>query len=186
MQNATTWQLDMAHSTVEFAVKHMMISTAKGHFAAGTGTVMLDETNPEKSQVDVSLDVNSVDTRDAKRDVHLKSADFFDAEQFPVITFRSRRVEGDVGGRFRMVGDLTIRGTTREVTLDAEASGRGKDPWGGEVAGFAATTRISRKDFGLVWNVGLETGGVLVGDEVKISLDVELKKQVQEITGEAA
>ncbi len=179
MKQPTIWQIDAAHSTVEFAVRHMMIATVKGHFASVTGSVTAPEDRPGASAVDVTIDVNSVDTRDAKRDAHLKSADFFDAGRYPTITFRSKRVRGDVDGRFQLVGDLTIRGTTREVTLDVEASGRGRDPWGGEVAGFAATTTINRKDFGLVWNVGLETGGVLVGEEVRVSLEIELKKQVE-------
>ncbi len=177
MATPTTWQIDTAHSAAEFSVRHMMVSNVKGHFAEVTGTVLMDESNPGASKVSVSIPVASVDTRDAKRDAHLKSADFFDAEKYPAIAFESTRVSGALDGTFTVVGNLTIHGTTREVTLSVEAAGRGKDPWGGEVAGFAASTKINRKDFGLGWNVALETGGVLVGEEVKISLDIELKKQ---------
>ena len=177
MTSPTTWQIDTAHSAAEFAVRHMMISTVKGHFADVTGTVLMDEANPSASKVTVSIPVASIDTRDAKRDAHLKSPDFFDAEKYPTITFASKRVTGSITGEFKLVGDLAMHGVTREVSLDVQAAGRGKDPWGGEVAGFSAKTRINRKDFGLEWNVALETGGVLVGEEITISLDVELKKQ---------
>jgi polyisoprenoid-binding protein YceI len=177
MTTPTTWQIDTAHSAAEFAVRHMMISNVKGHFAEVTGTVVLDDANPGASKVTVSIPVGSIDTRDEKRDAHLKSADFFDADRFPTITFVSKRVSGPLDGAFKLVGDLTMHGVTREVTLSVEAAGRGKDPWGGEVAGFSATTKVNRKDFGLEWNVALETGGVLVGEEVKIGLEVELKKQ---------
>ena len=177
MSNQTTWTIDSAHSAAEFAVKHLMIATVKGHFADVAGTVVLDEADPTKSKVTVSIGVASVDTRDAKRDGHLKSPDFFDVEKFPAITFASRKLSGRVDGEFTLVGDLTIHGVTREVALKVESAGRAKDPWGGERAGFAATTKINRKDFGLTWNVALETGGVLVGDEVKIAIEVELVKQ---------
>jgi polyisoprenoid-binding protein YceI len=180
MATPTTWQIDTAHSAAEFAVRHMMISTVKGHFAEVTGTVLMDESNPAASKVTVSIPVASIDTRDAKRDAHLKSADFFDVEKYPTITFASTRVVGSVDGEFKLIGDLTMHGVTREVTLEVEAAGRGKDPWGGQVAGFSAKTRINRKAFGLEWNVALETGGVLVGEEVKISLDVEVKQMVPE------
>ena len=177
MAAPTTWHIDTAHSDAEFAVRHMMISTVKGHFAEVTGTVVMNEADPAASVVDVTIPVASIDTRDAKRDAHLKSADFFDADHYPTITFKSTRVTGDVQGTFTIAGNLTMRGVSRPVTLEVEAAGRGKDPWGGEVAGFSAKTKVNRKDFGLEWNVALETGGVLVGDEVKISLEVELKKQ---------
>ena len=178
MATPTTWQIDTAHSAAEFAVRHMMISTVKGHFAEVSGTVVIDEANPGASTVTVSIPVASIDTRDPKRDAHLKSADFFDAEKFPTITFVSTRVIGSIAGESKLVGNLTMHGVTREVTLDVEAAGRGKDPWGGQVAGFSARTKINRKDFGLEWNVALETGGVLVGEEVKISLEVEVKQLV--------
>jgi polyisoprenoid-binding protein YceI len=177
MDTRTTWHIDPAHSDAEFAVKHLMISTVKGHFADVKGTVSVDDREPTAAAVEVSIAVASIDTRDAKRDAHLKSADFFDAEQYPTIAFKGTRIDGSVDGAFRLAGDLTIHGVTRAVTLDVAAAGRIRDPWGGERAGYAATTRINRKDFGLAWNVGLETGGVLVGDDVKISIEVELVKQ---------
>ena len=172
----TTWKIDATHSQVEFAVRHMMIATVRGRFADVTGTVITDEADPTKAEVDVVIDVNSIDTREAKRDAHLKSPDFFDAETFPTIAFKSARVTDAGSDGFKLVGDLTIHGVTREVTLDVTSEGRAKDPWGGERAGYSAVTRVNRKDFGLTWNQALETGGLLVGDEVKISLDQELVK----------
>ncbi|MBI3980274.1 MAG: YceI family protein [Chloroflexi bacterium] len=169
-----TWEIDPSHTTAQFAVKHMMVATVRGHFQTVQGTLELDEANPARSSVDVAIDVATIDTRDPKRDAHLRSADFFDVENHPSITFKSTRVEKSGGSdRYRVVGDLTIRGTTREVALDAEVAGKAKDPWGGVRAGFTAQTAISRQDFGLVWNVPLEAGGWLVGDDVKITLDVE-------------
>ncbi len=177
MSTPTTWQIDAAHSAAEFAVKHLMIATVKGHFADVQGTVTVDERNATAAAVDVTIGVASIDTRDAKRDAHLKSADFFDAEKYPAITFKGTRINGSVEGEFKLMGDLTIRGVTRAVTLDVQSSGRATDPWGGERAGYAATTRINRKDFGLTWNVATEAGGVLVGEDVKISIEIELVKQ---------
>jgi polyisoprenoid-binding protein YceI len=176
-ETTTSWNVDAAHSNAEFSVRHLMISTVKGRFAEVGGKVVTDEANPAKSQVEVTLGVASIDTREAQRDAHLKSGDFFDAEKFPTITFRSTRVEGALNGTFKLAGDLTIRGVSREVVLDVTSEGRGKDPWGGERAGFSATAKIKRSDFGLTWNQLLETGGVAVGDEIKISIDVELVKQ---------
>ena len=172
----TTWNIDASHSQVEFAVKHMMIATVRGRFADVKGTVVTDDSDPAAAEVDVVIDVNSIDTREARRDAHLKSADFFDAETFPRITFKSTRVSGAGGDQFKLVGDLTIHGVTREVTLDVTSEGRAKDPWGGERAGYSAVARVNRKDFGLTWNQALETGGFIVGDEIKISLDLELVK----------
>ncbi|MFS8636528.1 MAG: YceI family protein [Gemmatimonadota bacterium] len=172
----STWTIDASHTLVEFAVKHMMIATVKGRFGDVTGTIVLDEGAIENSSVEAEIDVASIDTRNADRDAHLRSADFFDVENHPKMTFKSRRVEPQGAGRFRVVGDLTIRGTTREVVLDVEDQGRGKDPWGGERAAFSATTEIDRTDFGLTWNAALETGGVLVSDRVRISLEVEAVK----------
>ncbi len=177
MGTPTTWQIDASHSAAEFAVKHLMIATVKGRFADVKGTVIVDAAEPKTARVDVTIAVASIDTRDEKRDAHLRSADFFDVERFPVITFKGKRVDGPLDGEFKLVGDLTIRDVTREVTLNVESAGQATDPWGGQRAGYAATTKINRKDFGLVWNVALETGGVLVGDDIKISLDVELVKQ---------
>ncbi len=176
-QGLTTWSIDPAHSHVEFAVRHLMISTVKGRFTGVRGTVRSHDADPAKGDVDIAIDVASIDTREAQRDTHLRSGDFFEAEKFPTITFKSRRIDNVQGDAFRLVGDLTIRGVTREVALDVTSEGRGKDPWGGERAGFSATTKIKRSDFGLTWNQLLETGGVAVGDDVKISIDVELVKQ---------
>ena len=173
----TTWTIDPAHSHVEFAVKHLMISTVKGRFGIVRGTVRTDEVDPAKGSVDVEIDADSIDTREAQRDAHLKSADFFDVEKFPKLTFKSTRVSDVKGDNFKLHGDLTIHGVTRPVTLDVTAEGRGKDPWGGERAGFTARTQIKRSDYGLTWNQALETGGLLVGDEIKINLEVELVKQ---------
>ena len=173
----TTWAIDPGHTSVEFAVKHMMFTTVKGRFGGVQGTITLGEHGLANSAVEVEIDAATVDTRDAKRDEHLRSEDFFHVEQFPTLTFKSTKVEPISADRARVTGDLTIHGVTREVTLDATMTGQGKNPWGMEVAGFEASTRISRKDFGLEWNVALEAGGLLVGDEIKISLDVEAAKQ---------
>jgi polyisoprenoid-binding protein YceI len=173
---ASTWAIDPSHSEVGFAVKHMMISRTKGRFSDVKGTIAVDEQDPGRSGVEVEIGVASVDTRDEKRDAHLRSADFFDAERWPTLTFRSTRVEPLGDDRLRITGDLTIRDTTAPVTFVAEETGRGTSPWGTEVIGFSADTTISRQDYGLTWNVALETGGVLVGDEVKIHLDIEAVK----------
>lgn len=173
---STTWQLDPAHTHVEFSVKHLMITRVKGRFADVTGTVELGN-DPAASTVDVIIDAGSIDTREAKRDAHLRSADFFDVERFPTIAFRSREVRLTGAGDFSILGDLTIRDVTREVTLEVTDEGRGTDPWGGERAGFSAAAEIDRRDFGLTWNQALEAGGVLVGNEIRIALEVELVKQ---------
>ena len=172
-----TWAVDGAHSSAGFAVKHLMISTVRGRFAGVSGTVEFDPSDLSTGQARISIDTASIDTRDEKRDAHLKSADFFDVASFPAITFVSRRVQAVKGERFQLVGDLTIKDVTREVVLDVESNGLQADPWGGQRAGFSARVAINRKDFGLGWNVALEAGGVLVGEEVKITLDVELIKQ---------
>jgi polyisoprenoid-binding protein YceI len=173
----TTWTVDGAHAEVGFAVKHLMISTVRGRFGAVKGTVERDEVNPLSSKIEVIVDVSSIDTRQEQRDNHLRSADFFDVANFPSMRFVSKRLEGDLEDAFRAVGDLTIRGVTKEVTLDARAEGRVRDPWGNDRAGFSATGKVSRSAFGLMWNQVLEAGGVAVGDEVKISIDVELVHQ---------
>lgn len=174
--SATTWNLDATHSTVDFSVKHMMFTTVRGRFAQVEGTISFDPTAPEQGSVQVTIPVASIDTGVADRDGHLRSGDFFDVENHPAITFRSRRVEGgpgQAGDTFRVVGDLTIRGVTREVVLAARFEGTGTDPWGNTRSGFSATTTVDRRDFGLTWNQALETGGVLVGHEVKIELHVQ-------------
>jgi polyisoprenoid-binding protein YceI len=172
----TVWSIDDSHSAAEFAVKHLMISTVKGHFGAIKGTVEIDEWNPKASAVDVTIDATSIDTRNAQRDAHLRSPDFFDAERFPALRFVGRRIEGDVTTRFKVTGDLTIRDVTRAVTLDVKAGGHVRDPWGNERSSYAAETKINRSDWGLTWNQALETGGVVVSDEVKIAIEVELTR----------
>lgn len=171
-----TWTIDPAHSEVGFAVKHMKITTVKGWFTGVEGTVAVHDSDPSQSSVDVSIDASTINTRVADRDTHLRSGDFFDVEKWPSITFRSTRVEGATdreGESFRVIGDLTIRDVTREVVLDATFEGSG-EALGGERASFTATTKIDRREFGLKWNQALETGGVLVSNEVKISVAVQL------------
>lgn len=176
----TTWTLDPTHSLVEFSAKHMMITTVKGRFDDVEGSIVVDEENPDRSRVEVEIGAASIDTRTEQRDDHLRSADFLDVENHPKITFRSTRVEGAYakpGDRFKVAGDLTIRGTTREVVLDVTFEGAGQDPWGGQRASFSAQSKIDRRDFGLTWNQALEAGGVLVSNEIKISLEVQAVKQ---------
>lgn len=172
-----TWQIDGSHSAVEFAVKHMMVSRTKGRFAKFDGHVELDEQNLANSSVAVVIDVASIDTNDEKRDEHLRGADFFDIENYPKITFTSTKVTARGGDTFEVVGDLTIKDVTQPVVMKVEAQGAGTSPWGQQVAGYEASTSVNRKDFGLTWNVALETGGFLVGDEIKIALEIELVKQ---------
>ena len=172
----TVWKIDSAHTEAAFAVKHLMISTARGRFGAVEGLVEFDPSDLANASAQVTIDATSIDTREAQRDAHLRSADFFDVEKFPSLTFKSRRVDQIQGDAFKLVGDLTIKDVTREVVLDVTSHGFQTDPWGGERTGFSAQTSISRKDFGLLWNQILETGGLTVGDGVKITLDVELVK----------
>ena len=175
----TTWKIDPAHSQAEFAIRHLMISTVKGRFGVVNGTVVTDESDLAKSKIEASIDVSSIHTHEPQRDAHLKSADFFNAEKYPTIDFRGTRITDVASDKseFKLIGDLSIHGVTREVSLQVTSEGRGKDPWGGERAGFSAHTRIKRSEFGLTWNQALETGGFVVGDEVKITIDVELVKQ---------
>ncbi len=172
-----TWVIDQAHSEIEFAVKHMMFATVKGQFTEFSGTIVEDAADPTRSSVDVTINVASITTRDSKRDEHLRSSDFFLAEQHPTITFKSTSVTAGGADHLSVTGDLTIRGTTRPVTLDVTRTGSGTNPWGQQVAGFSGATQINRKDFDLGWNVALEAGGVLVGEMVKISLEIEATKQ---------
>jgi polyisoprenoid-binding protein YceI len=176
-----SWTIDSAHSEVNFTVRHMMISNVRGRFEKFTGTVDFDENNPANTLVDVQIEAASISTRDAQRDGHLRSPEFFDVENYPYLTFKSKRVEMIDSQHARLVGDLAIRGTTREVTLDVEYSGMSKSPWGTTNAGFTASTKISRKEWNLNWNVALETGGWLVGDEVKIDLELELIQQAEAV-----
>ena len=183
-----TWTIDPAHTAIEFAVKHMMFTTVRGRFKDFTGTIEADETNPDRSRVTVEIQAASIDTGNADRDAHLKSADFLDVENHPIITFRSKRVEGAMkkeGDRFRMTGDLTIRGTTVEVALDCQYEGTGKDPWGGTRAGSRAEARIDRREWGLKWNQALETGGILVANEVRIEAEVQAVKEAPALAGAA-
>lgn len=180
MTKRTIWQLDPAHTAVEFAVRHMMFTTVRGRFGGVSGTIEADEANADDSRVYVEIDAASIDTGVEDRDTHLRSSDFLDVENHPRIRFRSRRIEGadfEEGASFRIVGDLTIRGATREVTLEATFEGQGKDPWGGWRAGFNARAEIDRREWGLDWNQALEAGGVLVGNAVIIDIDAQAVKQ---------
>jgi len=172
-----SWQLDKAHSSINFSVRHMMISTARGRFEEFDGTFEVNEADPRQSKIEVQIQAASINTKDAQRDGHLKSPDFFDVEKYPVISFKSKRVEKVSGQNVRLVGDLTIKDITKEVALDVEYAGQAKSPWGTINAGFTAQTKINRKEWGLTWNVALETGGMLVGEEVTISIELELVKQ---------
>ncbi len=181
-----SWKIDPAHSEINFTVRHMMISNVRGRFEKFDGTVEFDEKEPVESKVDVQIDAASISTRDPQRDAHLKSPDFFDVEKYPYITFRSTRVEPTDDRHGRLFGDLTIRDVTRQVVLEVEYSGQSKSPWGTTSAGFSGTTKINRKDFNLAWNVALETGGVLVGDEIKIDIELEIVKQAETETEAAS
>ena len=167
-----TWEIDGSHSAASFSVKHLMVSKVRGRFGSVQGAITIAE-EPTASSVEVTIDAASIDTNDAGRDEHLRSPDFFDVEQFPVLTYRSTSVRHVKGSRWEVDGDLTIRAVTRPVTLALELVGVEQDPWGGSRVGFEATTEIDREDFGLTWNAALESGGVVVGKKVRIDLDVE-------------
>jgi len=173
----TTWNIDPAHAVAEFKVKHMMISNVKGQFGKVSGALTLNESDLASSHVEASIDATSIETRDAQRDAHLRSADFLDVEKFPTLSFKSSRISVIRDGELSVEGDLTIRGVTRKVVFTVDGpTPPTKDPWGNTRVGISATTKINRKDFGLTWNAALETGGILVGDEVTISLEVEFIK----------
>lgn len=175
----STWNIDPAHTTIEFSAKHMMITTVKGRIADVRGAIVVDESNPSLSHAEVEMDARSLDTRSEQRDQHLRSADFLDVDKFAHVSFRSKRVEGarpTPGSEFKVVGDLTIRDVTKEVVLDTTYEGRGKDPWGGERVSFSAVTKIDRREFGLTWNAALETGGVLVSNDIKLHIEVQAVK----------
>jgi polyisoprenoid-binding protein YceI len=176
----STWTIDPMHSIAEFAVKHLVVTTVKGRFRELEGTIHIDEAQPENSSVEAKIAVASVDTNVAARDADLRSDNFFSAEQFPYITFRSTRVERLGDERFRLTGDLTIRDVTKEVVLDGEYEGQIDDPYGSKRAGFTGTTQISRSEFGIKWNQLIETGGAVVGDNVKITLHLEVIRQKEE------
>lgn len=173
-----TWQIDPAHSSAQFTVRHLMVSNVRGEFGKVSGTVLYDAQNLSKISVEASIDTTSINTREPKRDTHLKSGEFLDVATYPTITFKSKRVEQSANNNLRVIGDLTIRGVTKEVVLDVPAPTPAiKDPWGNTRMGASATTKINRKDFGVKWNGLLESGGAVVGDDVAITIDVELVKQ---------
>ena len=175
---ASTWEIDSAHSSAQFSVRHLMVSNVRGEFGKVTGTVVYDGKDIGKSTVEATIDASTISTRDEKRDGHLKSPDFFDVAKYPTITFKSTKVEKAGKDKLKVIGDLTIHGVTKQATLNVDGpSAAQKDPWGNEKSGAEATTKINRKDFGLTWNKALESGGVVVGEEVTITLDVELLKK---------
>jgi len=174
---AATWEFDTAHSAASFGVRHLMISNVRGEFHNVTGTVEWDEKDPASIKIDAAVDVATLDTREPKRDAHLKSPDFFDAEKFPKMTFRSKSATSAGANRYRIAGDLTIRGVTKEATLDVEVTPTIKDPWGNTKFGAVATAKINRQDFGVKWNKTLDGGGVVVGDEVTVTIDAELARK---------
>lgn len=181
---ASTWEIDPAHSNVEFSVRHLMVSTVKGNFPKVSGVVEIDDKNIAKSKVEVTLETASVDTREPKRDAHLRSPDFFDAAKYPTITFRSTKVE-KAGGKLKVTGDLSLRGVTKAVVLMVEGPSPAlKDPFGRTVRGVTATGKINRKDWGISWNKALDTGGVMVSDEVKLELGAELVEKVSQPVAE--
>ena len=181
-----SWKIDNAHSLVEFSVRHMMISTVRGRFERFSGTVEFNENDPTASSVDVQIEAASINTNESQRDNHLRSADFFDAEKFPYLSFKSTRVEKIDENNGRIYGDLTIRDISQPVVLETEYNGQAKSPWGATSAGFTANTKINRKDWNLGWNQALETGGMLVGDEIKIHIELEIVKVPQEDTETAS
>jgi polyisoprenoid-binding protein YceI len=171
------WDIDVSHSAIHFYVRHMVISKVHGRFSKWAGAIQLDPQDLTRSSVEVSIDAASIDTQVADRDAHLRSPDFLDVAKHPQLTFRSRKIE-KAGEGYRVTGDLTLHGVQREVVLAAEFAGTGKDPWGNERAGFSAKASLDRRDFGLVWNAALETGGVLVGEKVEIAIELEAVKKV--------
>jgi len=171
-----TYTVDPSHSDIGFSVRHLVVSRVRGHFAQWTAQLELDTDDLSKSSVSVEVDVASIDTKSADRDTHLRSADFFDVENHPKATFRSTRFEPVGGSNYRIHGDLTLRGVTRPVVLDTEFNGQSTSPWGQQVVGFSASTELNRNDFGLNWNKALETGGVLVGENIKIDIELEASK----------
>jgi polyisoprenoid-binding protein YceI len=173
----TTFKIDPAHSSAQFVVRHMMVTNVRGGFRSVNGTVVFDPADPAGSSIEAVIDAASINTMDEQRDAHLKSADFLDVQKFPTITFQSTKLEPAGDGEWKATGNLTIHGVSRPVVLHVEGpTAEGKDPWGNIRVGASATTKIKRSDFGLIWNAALETGGILVGDDLKIELDVSLVK----------
>jgi len=177
LAHADTWQIDSSHTSVEFTVRHMMISNVKGQFQKTTGTITANGNDSASAKIDVTIEASSIDTRVERRDAHLKSPDFLDVAKYPTITFKSTNVEADGPNKWKVTGDLTLHGVTKQVVLDVEGSGAPVQVMGNTRAGASATTKIKRGDFGLTWNKALEAGGVLVGEEVAISIDVEAVKK---------
>ena len=178
------WKIDPQHSSAQFSVRHMAISTVRGAFSKVTGTILLDDNDITKSTVDVTIDASTVDTREPDRDKDLRSDKFFDVAHYPSITFKSKRVQQVATGKLKVTGDLTIHGTTKEVVLDVEGpTASVKDPWGNVRAAVTATTKVNRQDFGVKWNATLDNGGVVVGDDVNITIDVEMIKQAPAKSG---
>ncbi|MGH7667676.1 MAG: YceI family protein [Candidatus Dormibacteria bacterium] len=176
-----SWKVDNAHTSLEFSARHMMVSTVRGHFDRFSGEVEIDPDDLSKSWAKAEIEAASVDTREEARDTHLRSADFFDTEQFPLITYRSGKIESRGGNRYRVEGELTIKGVTRPLDLEVELLGMEPSPFGFKVAGFEARGSLSRKDFGLNWNLALESGGWLVGDEIKLRIDAEADEVVEQV-----
>lgn len=181
-----TWDIDVAHSSLGFSVRHLVIAKVHGRFARWTGSLVLDDARPEDSRVEVHIESASLDTHEPQRDAHLRSADFFDSDHNPELVFRSTRIERAGDDRYTLSGDLTIAGVTRPARLEVEALGRAKDPWGGDRIGFSAKTTIDRRDFGLVWNQALEAGGVVVGEKVEITIEVEAVRRAEQPPSQAA
>jgi polyisoprenoid-binding protein YceI len=175
----STWDIDTAHSSVGFTVRHLVISKVHGRFVRWSGSLALDEANPGASRIEARIETASIDTNEAQRDAHLRSADFFDAEQHPEIVFRSTGVTKSGERDYRLSGELTISGVTRPVVLEVESLGTAKDPWGGTRAGFSARTSIDRREFGLTWNQALEAGGVVVGEKIEIAIEVEAVRRAE-------
>ena len=177
-----SWQIDPAHSQIQFSIRHMMISNVRGRFENFTGAIEFEEKDPTRSLVDVQIETASINTRETQRDGHLRSPDFLNAEKYPYLSFKSKRVEKIDDSHGRVIGDLTIRDVTKEVALDVEYAGQAKSPWGTVSAGFSATAKINRKDWGLTYNQVLETGGVMVGDVINITIDLEIVKQAEAVS----
>jgi polyisoprenoid-binding protein YceI len=177
MATAATWEIDTAHSGVQFRVRHLGISKVTGHFSDFSGTIEGDPAHLESLQANVKIAAASISTADAKRDEHLKSADFFDVAKFPELTFVAKKVSGVKGSSFALEGDLTMHGVTKPVVLACEFTGAAKDPWGNDCAAFSASTKLNRKDYGILWNKSLDNGGVLVGEEVDVTIELEVIKK---------
>jgi polyisoprenoid-binding protein YceI len=174
---ATQYEIDPAHSSLQFSVRHMMVSNARGTFSGVKGTVTYDPANPSALSVNATVDASSINSNDAQRDAHLKSADFFDVAQYPTITFKSSKAEKKGDGEYSISGDLTLHGVTKPVTLQVEeVTEQTKDPWGNQRLGASVKTKLKRSEFGLTWNTALETGGVVVGDEVKLDFEIQMIK----------